>query len=500
MQAISKIEILKKLRFGERIAEEELDQLERYFVATDQWSRVFSGEVDVVYGSKGAGKSAIYALIDKRQSELFDRGIIIRGAENVRGSTAFKDVLGDPPPSERSFVDLWKLYLLIIATSTIRDYGINDKNTEHLVKALAEAQLLPETASLGQLFQRAKKLIWSYVFPDKESVEWTITLEPTTGLPIVTRKVNLKRNVSPDEVKIDLPLDELLGFANSALSKSGFVLWILFDRLDVAFNDTPELERNALRALFRAYNDFKAFNQLKLKLFVRDDIWERITEGGFAEASHITKTATITWSYESLLNLFTRRLLTNIDFVKAFRIDVQSVEGDFERQTDLIESILPDKVETGNNPSTFRWMVNRIQDGTGKSAPRELIHLSEMIRQQQIGRLERGEDETAGSALFERAVFKPALQEVSKVRYEQTFKAENPSLTPFTEKLKGQKTEQTHDTLSALWAIRGEELERVIERLVKAGFFEKRVIKEETTYWVPFIYRDALELVQGKAS
>ena len=103
-------------------------------------------------------------------------------------------------------------------------------------------------------------------------------------------------------------------------------------------------------------------------------------------------------------------------------------------------------------------------------------------------------------ALFERAVFKPALQEVSKVRYEQTFKAENPSLTPFTEKLKGQKTEQTHDTLSALWAIRGEELERVIERLVKAGFFEKRVIKEETTYWVPFIYRDALELVQGKAS
>ena len=82
-----------------------------------------------------------------------------------------------------------------------------------------------------------------------------------------------------------------------------------------------------------------------------------------------------------------------------FRIDVQSVEGDFERQTDLIESILPDKVETGNNPSTFRWMVNRIQDGTGKSAPRELIHLSEMIRQQQIGRLERGEDETAGSII-----------------------------------------------------------------------------------------------------
>ncbi|RRH71288.1 P-loop ATPase, Sll1717 family [Falsigemmobacter faecalis] len=496
---MEKVDILKNLRFGERIAEEELDDLERYFVATDQWSRVFSGEVDVVYGSKGAGKSAIYALIDKRQDELFDRGIIVKGAENVRGNTAFKDVLGDPPPSERSFIDLWKLYFLIIATSTIRDYGISDKNTQHLVKALTDAQLLPDTASLAQLFQRAKKLIWSYVFPEKESVEWTVTLEAATGLPVVTRKVNLAQTLRPQDVKVDLPLDELLNFANSALLKSGFSLWVLFDRLDVAFNDTPDLERNALRALFRVYNDFKAFDNLKLKIFVRDDIWERITEGGFAEASHVTRTATITWSYESLLNLFIRRLLANKEFVEARSINPANIEGDFDRQTELIEAILPDKVETGNNPSTFRWMVNRVQDGTGKSAPRELIHMSEMIRQQQIGRFERGEAEISDAALFERAVFKPALREVSKVRYEQTFKAENPSLAPFTEKLKGQKTEQTADSLSMAWGINGEHLDITIDRLLKSGFFEKRVIKEETTYWIPFLYRDALDLVQGKA-
>ena len=31
------------------------------------------------------------------------------------------------------------------------------------------------------------------------------------------------------------------------------------------------------------------FDNIKLKIFVRDDIWQRISEGGFAEASHITK-------------------------------------------------------------------------------------------------------------------------------------------------------------------------------------------------------------------
>lgn len=497
---MKKIEILKQLRFGERIAEEELDNLEKYFVATDQWSRVFSGEVDVIYGSKGSGKSAIYALIDKRQSDLFDRKILIKGAENVRGNTAFKEVLGDPPPSERSFIELWKLYFLIISASTLREYGISDEKSQALTSALEKAQLLPEAASLGQIFQRAKRLIWSYVFPDRESVEWTLSLDPVTQMPIVSRKVSLGQPAQPEDVRTDLPLDELVGYVNDALAAQDYSLWVLFDRLDVAFNDTPDLERNALRALFRVYNDFKAYDRLKLKIFVRDDIWERITEGGFAEASHITRTTTITWTYESLLNLFTRRLLVNEGFCSAYGINASEVEDEFDKQTALVESIFPDKVETGNNPNTFRWMVNRVQDGSGKSAPRELIHMSEMIRQQQVSRLERGEDDTSDSALFERAVFKPALREVSKVRYEQTFKAENPSLAPYTEKFRDQKTEQTLNTLSTLWGTTEEETISLVERLIKSGFFEKRTVKDETTFWVPFIYRDALEMVQGRAT
>lgn len=514
---MNKVDVLRQIRFGERIAEEELDELEKYFVATDQWTRVFEGEVDVIYGAKGSGKSAIYALIDKRQNDLFDRGILVQGAENVRGATAFSEVFTEPPPSEKSFVDLWKLYFLILTASTLREYGITEKNSQALIAALEKANLLPASASLNQLFDRAKKLIWSYLFPEKESVEWTLALDPNSGAPIVTRKVNLAKANGNEERKVGIPLDDLLHLANRALENNNYSLWVLFDRLDVAFNDTPQLERNALRALFRMYNDFKAFDRIKLKIFVRDDIWDRVTEGGFAEASHITKTTTISWDYESLLNLFIRRLVANESFNSYLGIDPKEVSEDFEKQASVVEAIFPDKVETGNNPSTFKWMVTRVQDGTGKSAPRELIHLSEMIRQQQVRRLERGEDEAPDKALFERAVFKPALKEVGKVRYEQTFKAENPSLSAYTDKLKGQKAEQTTSTLQGIWGVDEGRASEIIDRLVKSGFFEKRiapekrssqeeqadqerqVVNNETTYWVPFIYRDALELVQGKA-
>jgi len=58
--------------FGARVAEEEADDLGEYFVETDQWKRVYRGDVDVVYGAKGSGKSALYSLLVERGTESFD--------------------------------------------------------------------------------------------------------------------------------------------------------------------------------------------------------------------------------------------------------------------------------------------------------------------------------------------------------------------------------------------------------------------------------------------
>ena len=57
------MQLLKKISFGARVAEEETNELGNYFVETDQWERIYNGEIDVVKGDKGAGKSAIYSLL-----------------------------------------------------------------------------------------------------------------------------------------------------------------------------------------------------------------------------------------------------------------------------------------------------------------------------------------------------------------------------------------------------------------------------------------------------
>jgi hypothetical protein len=116
-----------------------------------------------------------------------------------------------------------------------------------------------------------------------------------------------------------------------------------------------------------------------------------------------------------------------------------------------------------------------------------------------VKRLEIGEAEPEGELLFARPSFKDALPEVSKVRLEQTLYAEHPAEKEWLEKLRGAKTLQTPDTLASIWGISAEEAMTRASDLTTIGFFEARGTQQNPEYWIPFLYRDALDLVQGAA-
>jgi hypothetical protein len=80
----TKLDVLRDLAFGARIAEEEFEQLANYFIETEQWRSIVAGNVDIVFGPKGSGKSAIYATLLDRADTLFDGGVLLVSAENCR--------------------------------------------------------------------------------------------------------------------------------------------------------------------------------------------------------------------------------------------------------------------------------------------------------------------------------------------------------------------------------------------------------------------------------
>src|ERR1035437_7696446 len=121
---MTKLEVLRELSFGRRVAEDEVDELASYFVRTEQWRQVETGQVDIVFGTKGAGKSAIYSTLLSKTDEMFDNGIILIPAEKTRGTPAFRGLQNDPPTTEVEFVSLWKMYILSLIGSAISEYGL----------------------------------------------------------------------------------------------------------------------------------------------------------------------------------------------------------------------------------------------------------------------------------------------------------------------------------------------------------------------------------------
>lgn len=497
---MDKHRILRSTTFGHRVAEEETDALSAYFVETDHWERLFRGDIDVVYGAKGAGKSALYSLLLSRSGDLFDRNILLVAGENPRGAPAFRNLVFDPPASEREFVSLWKLYFASLLHSLLVEYDIKSDATSQLQQALEREGLIKGSLSLAGLLSGVVTYVRGALRP--QAIEAAVELDSITQLPKGFKgKIIFSEPAKSDSDPELNSIDRLLELANTALASTKFKTWILLDRLDVAFSENEELEAIALRALFRVYLDLLAYPSIQLKIFLRSDIWTRITAEGFREASHVTRHLTIAWNRNSLLNLVVRRTLHNAAIREAYGVSESLGRSSVADQEGFFYRAFPDQVDIGpNKPTSLDWLLSRTRDGSRINAPRELIHLLNSLRDVQVKRFELGDEPVPEQdQLFARVAFKEALPEVSKVRLEQTLYAEHPNQKQSLEKLRGEKTLHTPDSLSQIWGASIDEATQRAGILSSIGFFEQRGTKQASEYWVPFLYRDALDLVQGSA-
>nr|BEK65755.1 hypothetical protein KPHV_29820 [Kitasatospora purpeofusca] len=482
--------VLQDLDFGARVAEDEADVLASYFVETEQWNQVWNDEVDVVYGAKGSGKSAIYATLVARAPQLLDHNIIISPAENPRGSLAFSSLAGEGEITEQQFIFLWKLYLLSVIVDKFQEQGVNNSDVRELVKTLSDTGVLPgRSLSLKRILANALAYVRRSISEIEPKIEGA-------GVVSAGIRIQFSEPTPAQRAQGAVAVDDLLEQADNALRRADLHLWLLIDRLDVAFAGDPDLEQRALRALFKVYLDMGSIDRIRLKIFLRSDIWKAITKSGFREASHITRELTLQWDYDSLLQLTTQRLIRS-DALRAFYEVADEAVLSADEQRDLFLQVFPPQVENGpNKPMTFDWCLSRTCDATQQTAPRELIHLLSEVRLVQLRRQDLGKDEPVDKQLFDGISFKEALPAVSDVRLTKTIYAEHPDLTEYIKSLEGHKTHHNVQSLAGIWEIPDDQAKAIAMRLVEIGFFEKRMGPE---FWVPFLYRPALSLVQGRA-
>lgn len=482
-------DVLRSLDLGSSVAEFD-ESLEKYFVENEAFRALVDGKADIIAGDKGTGKTAVYRILQKRIGVIPElNGIELLAGFNPAGNPIFQKLVQQRALSEGQYISVWKAYILSLVGNWILEIA-GEKHSDRFVqlnKLLNDTGLRSKDDKPETIFSKIIHSIQRVLAPKKAEIEFTLS---ETGVPIVIPRLEfgeIDQN-APKEV----PHEQALRLLNDCLDEIDYSVWLALDRLDEAFQGFPDVEVPALRALLRTYLDMLDFPRIRLKLFVRRDLFRKIIGSGFVNLTHINaRKKEIVWDEADLLNLLARRIRDNTTFMKTLSNGTMTDE-------ELFYHLFPTKVDKAERkPPSWNWIMSRIRDGNDVKPPRNLIDLVTLACEEQI----RAETRTPEPFHIDAPLISPdslraAHERLSAQRVEDTLFAESATDTArLIEMFRNSKSEHNVETLASTLDLDGEPLQAAIRQLVEVGFLES--LRE--SWKVPMLYRDGLGVRQGKA-
>lgn len=482
--------LLQMLEVGSSVAEFD-KSLEKYFVENEAFRALIADEADVIAGDKGTGKTAVYRVLQKRYASLASlKGVEVLAGFNPAGNPVFQKLVHQPALSEGQYISVWKAYILSLIGNWVLEIAGDEYTPKfrQLCSLLTDTGLRSKDDQPSTIFSKLINSLQGVFSPSAAEVQLTLS---ESGIPIVVPRVEFRGREQDSAIR-EVPHEDALRLLNDCLCEIDYSVWLALDRLDEAFQGFPQIEIPALRALFRTYLDLLEFDRVRLKLFVRRDLFRKIVAGGFVNLTHVNaRKREIVWDEADLRNLLCRRVRDNADFMAA-------IAGAGLSDEELFYRLFPEKVDKAERkPTSWNWIMSRIRDGNDVKPPRNLIDLANLAREEQV----RAEARTAStlteqSPLISAEALRSAHGRLSAQRVEDTLLAESAvDAARQIERFRKSKSEHTLDTLSATLGLSGEALDAAVRQLVEVGFLEVLA----SSWKVPMLYRDGLDIRQGKA-
>jgi hypothetical protein len=501
--------LLQGLDLGSSVA--ELDTLlEAARIETSAFTDLFNDLVDLVPGTKGSGKSALFRIFVDFLPDILlrDRKVVVAHGIQAPGDPvfhAFTDRFSKL--SEDEFASFWCIYLVSLAHEQfIKGARYRELLTDASVE-IDKFRLACANAKIPEI--QAKKSL-------KDILEWSLHVltswrpklkyqPPGDGgefeLDLFGSRINGRSEKSEDESEHSLPkyVNDIKQTLEGVLEASDLSLWLMVDRLDEIFPRRSGVERTALRALLRAVRYF-ASARIRVKVFLRDDMLEQVvrTDEGFTALTHVTarQADTLRWTQDQILAMVVKRFFANDKLVTYLEINCDQLNASASYRADCFDKLFPPTVFKGTNQSpTIRWIYNRCADGRGVVTPRDVLDLLIRARQKQQDLCKADQDGTSDWVIGAAAI-QYGLEELSTRKRETYLEAEFPHLWHDIEKFSGGKTDYN---ASALQALLGSGWKATAENLLAIGFFSKRSKRNEEVYSIPFLYRHGMNLTQGMA-
>lgn len=504
------VKILSSIDFGSSIAEQDT-LLETARVETSAFTDLFNDKVDLVPGTKGSGKSALYRIfVDFLPDYLLDhRKVVVAHGVQYPGDNvfhAYKDEFDKM--DENEFVNFWCVYFISLA----KEHFIrNSRYVEFLKDCSAETKVFYQACQNARIpdFEKQKSLCevlgWTLAAikswgpnikfrPPGESGEFEVNL---FGEQSKTLAISKKEKHEPILAQYAHAIKNNL---EAVLKKAGLSLWLLIDRLDEIFPRRSELETRALRGLLRTLRIFES-QEIRIKVFLRDDILDQVVSDGhgFTALTHITarQADTLRWSENQILNMIVKRLYTSDPLRDYLDVNPNRLAASRDYQEEAFYKVFPKSVFSGEKQSpTLRWIYTHTSDGRGVVTPRDVIDLLARAKQKQQDEY-RSDSSGESDFVIGPAAIRYGLEELSKRKKTTFLKAEFPHLWKHIEKFIGGRTQYSENDIRKLF---GKSQQKIVEDLIYIGVLGTEGKREGSkTYKIPFLYRAGLEVRQGSA-
>ncbi len=501
--------LLQQLDFGSSIAELD-DLLETSRVETSAFADLFNDKVDLIPGTKGSGKSALFRIfVDFLPSLLLkNRKVVIAHGVQKHGDTvflAFKDQF--EKFTEEQFVDFWCIYFISLVHEQFIKGDLYSESLKVADKEVEQFKRACQVANIPEI--EAKKSL-------RQILEWIMTIiksnTPTIKYKLPENAGEIELDLFGKPTEKDVKKDATNGLYNlptymgavkdaleALLKRAQLSIWLMVDRLDEIFPRRSTLESKALRALLKTMRLFTS-EAIRIKVFLRDDMLENLLSSGdgFTALTHISarQADTLRWTEDQILTMVVKRIFANEPIASYLEIDGGRLDASLDYRREAFYKVFSGTVHRGANQSpTLRWIYSHTADARGVVTPRDVIDLLTKAKQRQHD-IFNGDPSGTSEYIIGPVSIHYGLDELSKRKRTTYLEAEFPHLWPDIKKFIGGRTEYS---INALSTTLGKNWEKIVDDLVSIGLLSKRKRGGLTIYWFPYVYRAGLNLSQGQA-
>lgn len=211
-------------------------------------------------------------------------------------------------------------------------------------------------------------------------------------------------------------LVSILDHVNKTLTSLNKTYIIVYDYLDAGLPDQDGLRGKLVSALVSFYYDYiNRYSNLKAKIFLRSDIFEREVSGLTDKVKISNYSQRIEWQYDQLLNVVWKRIYEQnktSDLFKDFEMEQNDILGSIpnlrneEEHKKILDKIFGKNMGGNNKAYPYNWVRIHIEDTNNKIHPRTLIKLFEQSAILELSELENPKDRIIRSKNIEIALEK----------------------------------------------------------------------------------------------